>query len=279
MAQEQCGLNSSAGATPRRSGPPTAATSPPRTGSNIRQHPDRNYRPKMTSAVAILSCDNALWWPLSVPKLPFAGTQLEAATCMQELAVDEFNLLASRESSTDEAKEEPAAVRATEFDGRAKALAVSQKKIADNLLIYAGRAWVRGGEPICVLALREGRRLGEMTVTSLDPDGTIAIPGRDAHFSAHPRATPSQILGDQNMETIASEIVESSNTASKRKEVYPRGITALAHVCVAKFPTQVWCARQSGAPPTYFWVHAVARPNLLSIYASLTLSTTGLFCS
>jgi hypothetical protein len=54
---------------------------------------------------------------------------------------------------------------------------------------------------------------------------------RAAHFSAHPRATPSQILGDQNMESIAREIAESTSTASKRKEVY-RGITALAHVCV-----------------------------------------------
>jgi hypothetical protein len=54
---------------------------------------------------------------------------------------------------------------------------------------------------------------------------------RASHFSAHPRATPSQILGDENMETIAREIAESSSTSSKRKEVY-RGITALAHVCV-----------------------------------------------
>jgi hypothetical protein len=54
---------------------------------------------------------------------------------------------------------------------------------------------------------------------------------RAAHFSAHPRATPQQILGDVNLETIAKEIAESSSTSSKRKEVY-RGITALAHVCV-----------------------------------------------
>jgi hypothetical protein len=54
---------------------------------------------------------------------------------------------------------------------------------------------------------------------------------RAAHFSGHPRAMPSQILGDENMETIAREIAESTSTSSKRKEVY-RGITALAHVCV-----------------------------------------------
>lgn len=54
---------------------------------------------------------------------------------------------------------------------------------------------------------------------------------RAAHFSAHPRAKPSQILGDVNLETMAREIAESSSTSSKRKEVY-RGITALAHVCV-----------------------------------------------
>jgi len=54
---------------------------------------------------------------------------------------------------------------------------------------------------------------------------------RAAHFPAHPRATPSQILGDENMETIAREIAESPSTSSKRKAVY-RGITALAHVCV-----------------------------------------------
>jgi hypothetical protein len=54
---------------------------------------------------------------------------------------------------------------------------------------------------------------------------------RATHFSAHPRTTPSQILGDENMETIAREIAETTSTSSKRKEVY-RGITALAHVCV-----------------------------------------------
>lgn len=54
---------------------------------------------------------------------------------------------------------------------------------------------------------------------------------RAAHFSAHPQATPSQILGDVNLETIATEIAESSSTSGKRKKVY-RGITAVAHVCV-----------------------------------------------
>lgn len=54
---------------------------------------------------------------------------------------------------------------------------------------------------------------------------------RAAHFPAHPKAKPSQILGDEDMETIAREIAESSTTSSQRKEVY-RGITALAHVCV-----------------------------------------------
>jgi hypothetical protein len=54
---------------------------------------------------------------------------------------------------------------------------------------------------------------------------------RAAHFSAHPQATPSQVLGDVNLETIATEIAESSSTSSKRKKVY-RGITAVAHVCV-----------------------------------------------
>lgn len=43
---------------------------------------------------------------------------------------------------------------------------------------------------------------------------------RAAHFSAHPRTTPSQILGDENMETIAREIAETTSTSSKRKEVY-----------------------------------------------------------
>ncbi|WP_315768602.1 hypothetical protein [Bradyrhizobium sp. SZCCHNR2012] len=54
---------------------------------------------------------------------------------------------------------------------------------------------------------------------------------RAEHFSAHPRAAPSQLLGDENMETIAREIAETASTSGKRKEVY-RGITALAHVCV-----------------------------------------------
>lgn len=54
---------------------------------------------------------------------------------------------------------------------------------------------------------------------------------RARHFSTHPHAPPSKILGNVNLETIAREITESKATSSKRKQVY-RGITALAHVCV-----------------------------------------------
>lgn len=54
---------------------------------------------------------------------------------------------------------------------------------------------------------------------------------RARHFSTHPHAPPSKILGNVNLETIAREITESKATSRERKQVY-RGITALAHVCV-----------------------------------------------
>ncbi len=54
---------------------------------------------------------------------------------------------------------------------------------------------------------------------------------RAKHFAAHPDATPSQLLGDVPLETIASEIGASESSSRKRKEIY-RGITALARVCV-----------------------------------------------
>ena len=88
---------------------------------------------------------------------------------------------------------------------------------------------------------REGRDYSVFDLGSEVNDKIKGSHGRDfveqilsqraAHFSAHPGATPSQILGDENMETIATEIAGSTSTSSKRKEVY-RGITALAHVCV-----------------------------------------------
>lgn len=54
---------------------------------------------------------------------------------------------------------------------------------------------------------------------------------RADHFTPHPNVTPSELLGDVSLETIASEIGASPKDSSKRKEIY-RGITALAHMCV-----------------------------------------------
>ena len=54
---------------------------------------------------------------------------------------------------------------------------------------------------------------------------------RADQFPGHLRVTPSNILGDCALETIAQEIASSTETSRKRKEVY-RGISALAHVCV-----------------------------------------------
>ena len=54
---------------------------------------------------------------------------------------------------------------------------------------------------------------------------------RAQHFASHPRATPSALLGDVALESIAIEIGESRTTSAVRKSVY-RGITALARMCV-----------------------------------------------
>ena len=54
---------------------------------------------------------------------------------------------------------------------------------------------------------------------------------RAKYFPAHPNEPPSELLGDESLETIASEIGASPRDSSQRKEIY-RGITALAHMCV-----------------------------------------------
>lgn len=54
---------------------------------------------------------------------------------------------------------------------------------------------------------------------------------RANYFTAHPETTPSELLGDVQLKTIATEIGTSPKDSSRRKEIY-RGITALAHVCV-----------------------------------------------
>ena len=54
---------------------------------------------------------------------------------------------------------------------------------------------------------------------------------RAQYYTGHPRLTPSALLGDVPLETIATEIGNSHSNSPKRKEVY-RGITALARMCV-----------------------------------------------
>ena len=54
---------------------------------------------------------------------------------------------------------------------------------------------------------------------------------RAKYFVAHPAETPSVLLDDVPLETIAVEIGESASSSRKRKEIY-RGITALVRMCV-----------------------------------------------
>jgi hypothetical protein len=54
---------------------------------------------------------------------------------------------------------------------------------------------------------------------------------RARHWSAHPPATPREILGDEQLERIAENIARSRSSSAKRKRVY-HGLTALANVCV-----------------------------------------------
>ena len=54
---------------------------------------------------------------------------------------------------------------------------------------------------------------------------------RARYYAGHPSVTPSVLLGDVALETIATEIGNSRSNSGKRKEVY-WGITALALMCV-----------------------------------------------
>ena len=81
--------------------------------------------------------------------------------------------------------------------------------------------------PVNIFPAREGRDYSVFDLGSEVYDKIKGPQGKEfvekylsqraAHFSAHPRATPSQILGDENMETIAREIAETTSTSNKRK--------------------------------------------------------------
>ena len=54
---------------------------------------------------------------------------------------------------------------------------------------------------------------------------------RAKHFAPHPEYTPTDLLGDVPLETIAKEIGASARSSRTRKKIY-RGMTALARMCV-----------------------------------------------
>ena len=54
---------------------------------------------------------------------------------------------------------------------------------------------------------------------------------RAKYYFNHPHATPSQLLGDASLESIAAAIATTPKTSRKKKEIY-HGITSLARVCV-----------------------------------------------
>lgn len=54
---------------------------------------------------------------------------------------------------------------------------------------------------------------------------------RARYYANHPRATPTQLLGDSSLSSIAKDIVSTTRTSRKKKEIY-KGITALARACV-----------------------------------------------
>jgi serine/threonine protein kinase len=54
---------------------------------------------------------------------------------------------------------------------------------------------------------------------------------RSRYYPNHPKLSPERILGDVSLTQIAENIVSTSRTSRKNKEIY-HGITALARVCV-----------------------------------------------
>ena len=93
----------------------------------------------------------------------------------------------------------------------------------ENLLVREGRdlaVFDLGSEVYQTIKSKKGKQFVEQILSK-----------RAKHFAGHPTVSPSGILGNQTLETIALEIASSTESSSKRKQVY-RGITALAHVCV-----------------------------------------------
>lgn len=97
------------------------------------------------------------------------------------------------------------------------------KTPGENLLARVGRdlsVFDLGSEVYKRIKSRKGKQFVEQILSK-----------RAEQYATHPMISPSHLLGDCTLETIAREIASSAETSNKRKEVY-RGITALAHVCV-----------------------------------------------
>ena len=54
---------------------------------------------------------------------------------------------------------------------------------------------------------------------------------RAAHYKKHPKARPSELLGDVALEDVARHIVETDRTAGERKTTY-WGLSVLSAICV-----------------------------------------------
>ncbi len=81
------------------------------------------------------------------------------------------------------------------------------------------------GSVVHATVKRRGEGLGKHFVEKI-------LEQRAAHFPGHTgRYSPSQLLGDVTLETVAQDIASSGETSNTRKKVY-RGITCLANVCV-----------------------------------------------
>ncbi|WP_271609891.1 MULTISPECIES: hypothetical protein [unclassified Bradyrhizobium] len=131
----------------------------------------------------VVSCDGELWWPVSPftedVRSPFfrknRDNYIDADRLLRELAGGSDDLLALASLQGIEwykqlvPHEELPLVRVWKEDNRSRINALAQRRASENLMVWKGRAYARGGEPVYAqLPLGDGHSDDGMASVGID---------------------------------------------------------------------------------------------------------------
>jgi hypothetical protein len=131
----------------------------------------------------IVRWEDRLWWPLNTVELFWPPSFWSSEACVRELATCRLGLVGLMPQDPPRRVlpgglrwSDDVAKRSVERSDESDNLAKAQRRVAENLLLVGGQAFVRGGEPVyvCEPALL---RAGECAtyVASLGPDRTADL--------------------------------------------------------------------------------------------------------